>query len=88
MNFIYFIMSKTKITRNYQITIPKEIRENLKLKIGDNIQIHIVGEKIVLEPINENVWEKISDFLPENFDKIQKHIRNDQTERFKKMGII
>ena len=81
-------MSKTKITRNYQITIPKEIRENLKLKIGDNIQIHIVGEKIVLEPIDENVWEKISDFLPENFDKIQKHIRNDQTERFKKMGII
>jgi len=81
-------MSKTKITRNYQITIPKDIRENLKLKIGDNMQIHIINKKIVLEPIDENVWENISDFLPENFDKIQKHIRNDQTERFKKMGII
>ena len=73
-------MFRTKITRNYQITIPKEIRENLKLKIGDNMQIHITDNKIVVEPINENVWENSSDFLPENFDKIQKHIRNDQTE--------
>ena len=73
-------MFRTKITRNYQITIPKEIRENLKLKIGDNMQIHIIDNKIVVEPINENVWENSSDFLPENFDKIQKHIRNDQTE--------
>ena len=81
-------MSKTKITRNYQITIPKDIRENLKLKIGDNMQIHIIDNKIVVEPIDENVWENISDFLPENFDKIQNHIRNDQTDRFKKLGII
>ncbi|MHA1720552.1 MAG: AbrB/MazE/SpoVT family DNA-binding domain-containing protein [Promethearchaeota archaeon] len=81
-------MSKTKITRNFQITIPKDIRKSLKLKIGDKMQIHVINDKIVLEPINENVWENISDFLPENFDKIREHIRNDQTERFKKLGII
>lgn len=81
-------MSKIKITRNYQITIPKDIRENLKLKIGDNMQIHLIDDKIVVEPMDDQVWENCSDFLPENFDKIQRHIRQDMTDRFKKLGII
>ncbi len=81
-------MSKVIITRNYQITIPKEVRERLKLKLGDELLIHAEGNKIIVEPTSDDVWETCSDFLPENFEKIQEKIRVDATERFKKLGII
>ncbi|MBM3710674.1 MAG: AbrB/MazE/SpoVT family DNA-binding domain-containing protein [Actinobacteria bacterium] len=42
-------MSKTKITRKGQITIPKEIRDKLSLKESDNLEVKIVDNFIVME---------------------------------------
>ncbi len=81
-------MSKVIITRNFQITIPKEVREKLKLSIGDQMLIHAEGLKIIVEPTSDDVWEICSDFLPENYEKIQEKLRADATDRFKKLGII
>ena len=81
-------ISKTKITRNYQITIPKEIREKLKLKLGEEVMIHLEGERIIVQRLSEDVWDKCTDFLPENFEKILASLREDSTKRFKKLGII
>jgi len=41
-------MPATKVTRNYQITIPKEIREQLGINVGDILVFNIEGSKIVL----------------------------------------
>jgi AbrB family looped-hinge helix DNA binding protein len=41
-------MPVTKVTRNYQITIPKEIREKLGINVGDVLIFDIEGGKIVL----------------------------------------
>ncbi len=43
-------MFKTKVTRKFQITIPKPIREALGIKVGDEIIIKLEGQKIVLIP--------------------------------------
>lgn len=36
------------VTRKYQITLPKEIREKLKIHIGDKVQIINQGDEIVI----------------------------------------
>ena len=81
-------MSKVKITRNYQITIPKEIREKLKLKLGEKVTIRLEGDKIIVQRISDKVWENCTDFLAENFTKTLESLRDDSKKRFKRLGII
>ena len=42
-------MGKTRITSKGQVTIPKQIREELKLKESDNLEVRIVDNTIVME---------------------------------------
>ena len=42
------------MTRKYQITIPKSIREKLGIKVGDRLLIKLEDNKIVIEPIRPN----------------------------------
>jgi len=44
-------MFETVVTRKFQITIPKVIREKLKIKVGDRLLISIQDDKIILKPI-------------------------------------
>lgn len=39
-----------KVTYKGQLTIPKEIREQVGLKDGDYVDIEIVGNKLLLSP--------------------------------------
>ena len=80
-------LSKTKITRNYQITIPKEIREKLKLRLGEKVTIRLEGDKIIVQRILDDVWDDCTDFLPENFEKILESLKEDSIKRFKRLGI-
>ncbi len=40
-----------KVTRKYQITLSKEVREKLGIRIGDFLRVKVEDGKIVLEPI-------------------------------------
>jgi len=42
-------MSKTKITRKGQVTIPKEIRDRLLLKESDNLEVKVMDNLIIME---------------------------------------
>jgi len=44
-------MKEVVVTRKYQITIPKEIREKLKIEIGDKLLVSLEGDKIIIRPI-------------------------------------
>lgn len=44
-------MSTMVLSRKFQIVIPKEIRDELKLRPGQRIQAVIQGEQIVLIPV-------------------------------------
>ncbi len=44
-------MVEVVVTRKYQVTIPKEVREALGISVGDRLIVRVVDGKIVLEPI-------------------------------------
>ncbi len=45
--------SKTRVTRKHQITIPKEVRKKVGIKVGDELKVRDDGDLIVLEKINK-----------------------------------
>ncbi|WP_297506053.1 AbrB/MazE/SpoVT family DNA-binding domain-containing protein [Thermococcus sp.] len=46
-------MSVTKVTRNYQITIPAEIRKALGIKEGEILEVSLEGDKIVIQRLRK-----------------------------------
>ena len=51
-------MSITKVTRNYQITVPRDIREQAKISEGDKLVITMENEEIKLKKFDEDVFKK------------------------------
>lgn len=82
-------MASSTVTRHSQVTIPKEIREQVGISEGDIVKMKVVeGKKILIEKANEEVWEDCTDFLPENYEKLLKSIRADSRDRFKRLGLV
>ncbi|WP_457753035.1 AbrB/MazE/SpoVT family DNA-binding domain-containing protein [Thermococcus sp.] len=46
-------MAITKVTRNYQITIPAEIRKVLGIKEGELLEVKLEGDRIVLQRLRK-----------------------------------
>ncbi len=51
------IVEEVKITRNYQITLPASIREELDVKVGDKVILVFDGKKVILIPKNVDIIE-------------------------------
>ena len=69
-------MSLIKVTRKYQITIPKEIRDKLNISIGDLLRIKVVKNYIVIEPIKPSIRDPIAHLSnlskkPTNIDAVK-----------------
>jgi len=60
-------MAIVKLTRNSQITIPKDIREKIGIKEGDRVEVSVEGDKVVIRKVD---LEDITDFLPRDFEEI------------------
>lgn len=65
-----------KVTRKYQITIPKNIREKLRIRVGDILKMSIKDEKIIVEPVVARVRDPVKDMLslidkPLNIDAVR-----------------
>ena len=83
-------MAISKITRNYQITIPKEIREDVNLRIGDSIYLFAENEDIKISKNLINIvrksfgiWKEIKGDSVEYVNKI----RNESEKRRKRLGL-
>lgn len=48
-------MGIAKITRNFQVTLPKDVRELKGLKEGDKVIFSIEGERVGVMKLNEDV---------------------------------
>lgn len=46
-------MPITKVTRNYQITLPAEIRKALGIKEGELLEVKLEGDKIVIKRLKK-----------------------------------
>jgi len=44
---------KSKLTSKYQITVPRQIREKLKLKVSDAIEWKFEDNRVYVEPVNK-----------------------------------
>ncbi|NJE46766.1 AbrB/MazE/SpoVT family DNA-binding domain-containing protein [Thermococcus sp. GR7] len=42
-------MGLTKVTRNYQITIPSDVRKKLGIRVGDVLVVEVKDGKVVLK---------------------------------------
>ncbi|RLF67616.1 MAG: AbrB family transcriptional regulator [Thermoplasmata archaeon] len=49
----------TRVTRKFQITVPKKVREALSIKEGDYLAAIISGDEIILKKIEMPSWEEI-----------------------------
>lgn len=43
-------MARTRVSPKYQVVIPKEVRESLNLKVGQELQVVAKGGMITLVP--------------------------------------
>ncbi len=48
-------MGMSKMTRNFQVTVPKDVREAKRLKEGDRVLFSIDGERVELHKVDEDV---------------------------------
>jgi looped-hinge helix DNA binding domain, AbrB family len=71
-------MPETVVTRKYQITIPKEVREVLGIKVGDRLIVKVEDGKIVIEPVRaSNALKQLSSVAdkylggPKNIDAVK-----------------
>jgi antitoxin PrlF len=43
------LQTEVKVTRKYQVTIPKNVRSELDIKIGDKLAVKTENKKIIME---------------------------------------
>jgi len=48
-----------KVTRKFQVTIPREVRELLGIRVGDVLRVRVEGGKIVLEPLKPALGDPV-----------------------------
>jgi len=49
------MIKEVKVTRNYQITIPLEIRKKLGIEVGDRVLVICEGEEIKIIPKKKSI---------------------------------
>ena len=67
-------MILTKVTRNYQITIPAEIRKKLNIKEGEYLKVELEGDKIVLSKASRE-WKTVRLGKKLTIEEIEKSIK-------------
>jgi AbrB family looped-hinge helix DNA binding protein len=51
-------MGLSKITRNYRITLPKDVRELKGFKVGEKVLFVVEGEKVDLVKVSDDIITK------------------------------
>jgi len=71
--------SKTRVTRKYQVTIPKEVRKKVGVEVGDEFKVTDKGALIVFQKVSKprglltfaGCWKE----YPEDPEEFMKDIR-------------
>ncbi|MBI4439281.1 AbrB/MazE/SpoVT family DNA-binding domain-containing protein [Candidatus Woesearchaeota archaeon] len=82
-------MAITKVTRNYQITLPKETRKSAGIRIGDEIVLETSNNEIRLKKLGnalENAFGILTEIKEDSPDYVRK-IRDESENRRKRLRI-
>jgi len=52
-----------RVTRKFQITIPKRVREALGIRVGDRLEVNIERGRIVVRPLKPRVKDPVEALL-------------------------
>ena len=84
-------MSLTKVTRNYQITVPRDIREQAGIREGDKIVLTIENNEIKMKKFDEDVFKSaFGSWKNANIKDSVEYVRNIRKEwekRGKRLGL-
>jgi len=82
-------MSVATINKRFQITIPKEIIEQLQLHAGDKVEIQPGTERYLIIKLLESVVDASFGLWQGEKESLQyvNEIRNESEGRFKELGI-
>jgi len=78
-------MPTSILTRKSQVTIPKAIREQVRLRIGDRVSFVVRDGEIVLKPPPRSLLELQGSVQPrqqpEDFDRVRETVRRRRAEK-------
>lgn len=74
---------KSAVTSKFQTTIPKKIRESLKLSINDTLEWKFEDGKITVYPVQKN-FLRYQNFISTGPGDIEKDLENAKTARVDK----
>ena len=80
-------MGIAKITRNFQITLPKDVREMKKLKEGDKIIFSVKDDHVEIVKLDKNVINDAAGLWPnikETGLEYERRVRNNWKTRLKR----
>jgi AbrB family looped-hinge helix DNA binding protein len=80
-------MKTATISYKGQVAIPKEIREALHIKAGDQVTFKVDKGKIVLEPTLSVPRSQAWFWTPEVQEKLKKAEKNFKSDNFKTYGV-
>jgi AbrB family looped-hinge helix DNA binding protein len=67
-----------KVTRKYQVTIPKRVREKADVKVGDRLLVSERGGLIIMRKVKEESLLEFAGFwdgYPENLEEFVEELR-------------
>lgn len=72
------ITEKSALTKKYQVTIPKKIREFLRINKGDTVKFIIENNEVKIKPVRSKIEENFGKVKPKNkpedFNKIKNYV--------------
>ena len=82
-------MVRTKVTRNYQITIPRDIRESMSVEVGDTIILTQEEDGAKMKKFYEDAFKRAfgSWKTKETGLECVRKIRNSEKKRLKRLGL-
>jgi AbrB family looped-hinge helix DNA binding protein len=72
---------KTLVSERGQVVIPKKIRESIHLNKGDELEIEIRGETIVLKPLRRFKAKKWQDYAGIGEGIVAAHLKDKKKEK-------
>ena len=83
-------MSASTLTRKGQVTIPKTIRDRLKVKEGEKVFFVMRGDEVVLKVLRGTILDLRGSVKasarPEDFEAIRRSVKKDVAARVARHG--
>ena len=82
-------MGMTKVTRNFQITLPRDIRKSININVGDEIIVSESDGVIIMKKVKKDSFEAafgiFKDFKVDSVEYVRK--MRDESDRLKRLGV-